>query len=89
MNTGAFEFDELKSQVNLTKHGIDFYQAQSLWEDPDLLEIRSTVTDEPRYLLIGRIYQKHWSAIVTYRLGKVRLISVGRSRKSEVELYER
>lgn len=31
---------------------------------------------------------KHWSAVVTYREGRVRLISVRRSRKKEVELYE-
>ncbi|MCD1629151.1 MULTISPECIES: BrnT family toxin [Marinobacter] len=31
---------------------------------------------------------KHWSAVVTYREGRIRLISVRRSRKKEVELYE-
>lgn len=84
----AFEFDGTKSQVNLDKHGIDFVAAQQLWNDPYLLEIKTKCVDEPRYLLIGKIGDKHWSAVVTYREGGIRLISVRRSRKKEVELYE-
>lgn len=83
-----FQFDEAKSRANLEKHGIDFEVAQALWEDPNLLEIRARSEGEPRFLLIGRIGGKHWSAVVTYREGCIRLISVRRSRKEEVELYE-
>jgi uncharacterized protein len=83
-----FEYDDDKSQANLEKHGIDFLDAQALWNDPDLLEIRAKSEDEPRFLVIGLIGQKHWSAVVTYRNGTIRLISVRRSRKREVELYE-
>ena len=83
-----FEFDEAKSQTNLDKHGIDFAAAQGLWKDPYLLEIRAKSEGEPRFLLIGKIGERHWSAIVTYRESRVRLISVRRSRKKEVELYE-
>ena len=85
---GDFEYDDDKSQTNLQKHGIDFLDAQALWNDPDLLEIRAKSEDEPRFLVIGLIGQKHWSAVVTYRNGTIRLISVRRSRKREVELYE-
>lgn len=83
-----FEFDTDKSQANLKKHGIDFLDAQALWKDPDLLEIRARSEDEPRFLAIGLIGPKHWSAVVTYRNGTIRLISVRRSRAREVELYE-
>ena len=83
-----FEFDDNKSQTNLKKHGIDFEAAQALWKDPYLLEIRAKTEGEPRFLLIGMISEKHWSAVVTYREGRIRLISVRRSRKKEVELYE-
>ena len=83
-----FEFDIDKSQANLEKHGIDFLDAQALWKDPDLLEIRARSDDEPRFLAIGLIGPKHWSAVVTYRNGTIRLISVRRSRAREVELYE-
>ena len=83
-----FEYDDAKSQANLEKHGIDFLDAQALWNDPDLLEIRAKSEDEPRFLVVGLIGRKHWSAVVTYRNGTIRLISVRRSRKREVELYE-
>lgn len=83
-----FEFDDDKSRANLEKHGIDFEAAQELWRDPDLLEIQANTQGETRFLVIGRIGAKHWSAVVTYRDGRVRLISVRRARKKEVKLYE-
>ncbi|WP_036549754.1 BrnT family toxin [Nitrincola lacisaponensis] len=83
-----FEFDDEKSQANLYKHGIDFHDAQVLWQDQDLLEIQAKSDDEPRYLVIGLIDDKHWSAVITYRGEKIRIISVRRSRNREVELYE-
>ena len=84
----SFEFDPKKSESNLSKYGIDFDVAQQLWNDPDLLAIPAKVVDEPRYLVIGKIDKKHWSAIITYRDKTIRLISVRRSRQEEIELYE-
>ena len=83
-----FEFDSLKSQSNLKKHGIDFVEAQLLWLDPYLLEIPAKTVDEPRYLMIGKILDKHWSAVVTYRDESIRIISVRRARIEEVKFYE-
>ena len=82
------EFDTHKSEINKKKHGIDFYEAQKLWDDPDFIEIPLKTSDEERFLVIGRISEKFWSAIITYRSEKVRLISVRRSRKEEVDIYE-
>jgi uncharacterized protein len=83
-----FEFDPAKSAANLEKHGIDFTQAQQLWQDATRVEIPARTTDEPRWLVIGRIDGKHWSVLVTYRQGRGRIISARRSRKEEVALYE-
>jgi len=83
-----FEFDPPKSKHNKIKHGIDFLEAQALWDDPDVLIIPARTTDEPRFLVIGLIIEKHWSAIITYREEKIRIISVRRSRPEEVEIYE-
>ena len=83
-----FEFDITKSESNRAKHGIDFVEAQSLWSDPMLLEIPAKTEDEPRYLVIGSIDGKHWSAVITYRGSNVRLISVRRACTEEVALYE-
>jgi uncharacterized DUF497 family protein len=84
----VFEFDPVKSVSNRIKHGIDFLEAQALWSDPMLLEIPAKTTDEPRYLVIGLLGDKHWSAVMTYRGDKIRLISVRRARAEEVALYE-
>jgi uncharacterized DUF497 family protein len=83
-----FEFDPNKSVSNEKKHGIDFQKAQRLWNDPDYLEIPAITADEPRFLIIGKIDKRHWSAVITYRNDKIRIISVRRSRKEEVVLYE-
>jgi len=83
-----FEFDPRKSQSNQEKHGVDFIEAQVLWDDPDLLEVPLKTDDEPRVLLVGRIGEKHWSAIATHRQNRVRIISVRRSRSEEIQLYE-
>ncbi len=83
-----FEFDIAKSQLNLKKHGIDFVDAQALWNDPDIIEVQAKSDDEVRFLIIARIAKRHWSAIITYRDDNIRIISVRRSRKLEVALYE-
>ena len=77
-----------KSTSNHKKHGIDFVLAQELWADTELIELQVKSTDEPRFLIIGLIAQKHWSAVITYRGSTIRIISVRRSRKKEVDLYE-
>ena len=84
----TFEFDNSKSQANLLKHGIHFIDAQALWDDPSLLEIPVKTEDKPRYLIIGMIDGKYWSAVITYREINIRLISVRRSRTEEVAFYE-
>jgi len=83
-----FEFNDKKSTSNLKKHGIDFVMAQELWQDPDLVEIQAKSENEPRSLVIARIANTHWSAVITHRNSTIRIISVRRSRKTEVELYE-
>jgi hypothetical protein len=83
-----FEFDPQKSQANKKKHGIDFDEAQALWDDPDLIEIPVRTSDEPRFLIIAKSSGRHWSGVITYRGGKIRIISVRRSRKEEVDIYE-
>lgn len=83
-----FEFDPAKSRANKAKHGLDFVHAQALWDDPHRLEIPAKVVGEPRYLVIGRIADRHWAAVVTYRSENIRIISVRRARVEEVAMYE-
>ena len=83
-----FEYDSQKSAANKKKHGIDFEEAQILWDDPDLLEIPLRTEDEPRNMMIGTIEGIHWSGIITYRGENIRIISVRRARREEVDIYE-
>lgn len=83
-----FEFDPGKSRANLDKHGIDFETVQLLWDDHNLLEIQARSDGEDRFLFIGKIGEKHWSVVATYREGRIRIISARRARTKEVALYE-
>ena len=83
-----FEFDKNKSEVNKQKHGIDFNEAKKLWEDPDYVEIPIKTIDELRFLIIGKISGKHWTGVITYRGERTRIISIRRSRKEEIDIYE-
>jgi len=83
-----FEFDPEKSAANLEKHGIDFVQAQAIWGDADYIEIPLKTIDEARFMVIGMFEGKVWSGITTYRGNSIRIISVRRSRKEEIAIYE-
>lgn len=82
-----FEFDPAKSAANLEKHGIDFIRAQALWSDPDRLEIPARSLDEPRTHVISRIGELVWSAFITLRGDRIRIISVRRARHEEEAAY--
>ncbi len=82
-----FEFDAYKSAQNKEKHGIDFLEAQELWQDQSRVVFPSSNTEEPRYVMISRLHGNCWSAIFTYRQNKIRIISVRRSRENEKAIY--
>ena len=83
-----FEFDDDKSRENKEKHGIDFNEAQKLWDDYDRLIIPIRFVDEPRFMIISKIETRLWSGIFTMRNENVRIISVRRARKEEITIYE-
>ena len=83
-----FEFDPAKSEANREKHGIDFVEAQEFWEvwgTVSLLPFR----DEPRFARVQQVDGRFWTAIFTERRTKIRLISVRRARREEIEDYGR
>ena len=83
-----FGFNPTKSMANLVKHGINFKDAQQLWEDSGLRVIKARTVGEPRWIAIGRIGDKYWSGVFTSRGDVIRIISVRRSRPNEIALYE-
>ena len=84
-----FEFDPQKSKDNKDKHGMDFLEAQALFlSSPVLIPVKGDF-GEQRSLAIGMIGNKHWSAIITKRGDKIRIISVRRARDNERALYDK
>jgi uncharacterized DUF497 family protein len=83
-----FEYDPVKSAANREKHGIDFAEAQLLWTVYGL-EQPSPFLSEPRMQRTAPIQGRLWTAVFTVRGRRIRLISVRRARKDEVEIYER
>ncbi len=82
------EYDENKSLSNKQKHGIDFEEAKAVWSDDRLLEIKTSFSLEERYINIGKIHNKFYTVVITYRGEIIRIISARKSRKKEIELYE-
>ena len=78
----------LQEPNKFEKRGIDFDQAQAIWDDEDYIEIPAKTSDELRWIVIGKIDDKCWSAVVTYRGDYIRIISVRRTLDEEIELYE-
>ena len=84
----VFEYDPNKSMTNFDKHGIDFDEAQNLWEDESKIVFPASVEGEERFLMVARYKSKHWTAVYTVRGGNIRIISVRRSRTKEISCYE-
>ena len=83
-----FEYDPAKSQSNQEKHGIDFLEAQELWDDEDRLQIPAKSETEIRFGLIAQRDNKIWVAFYTEREEVIRLISVRRARENEEQAYD-
>lgn len=83
-----FEFDPDKSKRNKEKHGIDFVEAQKLWDDSRSIGFPGKSDDEPRFAMLAEMKSKLWVAFYTVREERIRIISVRRARKAEKELYE-
>ena len=84
-----FEWDEAKSLVNKSKHGIDFHTAKEMWNDSNRVEIQTPYPLEDRNILISKIKDILYTAIFTYRGNAIRIISVRHARKKETTLYEK
>src|SRR5262249_56655239 len=65
---------------------IDFFEAQALWKSKHVF-IHAKEALEKRHLVIGKIEVHHWSAIITYRGARIRIISVRKSTAAEIDTY--
>ncbi len=83
-----FEYDPNKSQNNVAKHGIDFEAAKEIWQDPKRIILPARSETETRWVTVGLIHGKFWTAVYTTRNERTRIISVRRARIQEIKLYE-
>lgn len=83
-----FEYDPQKSETNKAKHGIDFEETQSLWDDPNCIGFPAKSDDKNRYALLAMWEGKLWVTFYTHREDKIRIISTRRARQNERQLYE-
>jgi uncharacterized DUF497 family protein len=77
----------VKSQTNKEKHGIDFEEAQALWDDEEQFIQEIVSDDENRLIHTGKIGDKYYTAVTTAREGNIRIISVRRARAKEILDY--
>ncbi len=82
-----FEYDPKKSESNKEKHGIDFEEAQMLWDSRYITIPVEHDFGEQRFIVIGTLKERCWTAVITYRGERIRIISVRRSRKNEEAFY--
>lgn len=86
-----FEWDENKAARNLSKHGVSFEEAKTVFDDPLYVDFFApdNSDDEERYLIVGESNQGRL-LIVSYteRWNSIRLISTRSVTRAEREAYE-
>lgn len=82
-----FDFDPHKNWKNLERHGIDFEEAQKLWEGTHIIIPTKYVGGEDRYAILGKIRGKVYMGICTERNDVTRIISCHRADKKWEKLF--
>ncbi|MBD2005217.1 MULTISPECIES: BrnT family toxin [Cyanophyceae] len=86
-----FDWDENKAASNLSKHGVSFEEAKTVFDDPLYVDFYDPdhSDDEERYLIVGESNQGRL-LIVSYteRGDSIRVISARVVTRSEREVYE-
>lgn len=86
-----FEWDENKAKSNLSKHGISFEEAQTVFYDPLYVDFYDPdhSLEENRYIIIGQSSTgKILLVSYTERANKIRIISCRKATKNERIAYQ-
>lgn len=84
----TFEWDEVKAQKNLEKHGVEFPIAMRAFLDVNRLEYESDGEyDERRWIVIGLVSDQLLVVVYTMRGEVYRLISARRAERNERQRY--
>jgi uncharacterized DUF497 family protein len=85
-----FEWDEAKRFGDLRKHGVDFIHVLDFdWETAVRFEDNRRPYGELRWLALGKIGERLHTLVYTIRRGRTRVISLRRSKRQEVAVYEK
>ncbi|MCZ8148449.1 MAG: BrnT family toxin [Roseomonas sp.] len=77
------EWDERKRLANIAKHGLDFEDADLVFEQPHLVGEARAVGDETRHCAIGYVGEGLVAVIYTMRGEAIRIISMRKARDNE------
>jgi uncharacterized protein len=84
-----FEWDERKRETNLAKHGVDFLAAEGFeWETARVVLDARRDYGEARRLAYGLIGGRLHAMVFTSRGERVRVISLRKANRREIEAYE-
>ena len=81
-----FEWDDIKCEANIAKHGIDFTDAAAIF-DGGIWETPSFKSDEERVMAVGYCEGNLLTVIYTWRGRKRRIISARRAKRNEQRQY--
>jgi uncharacterized DUF497 family protein len=83
----TFEWDEAKRQSNRAKLGVDFVDAQALFDGRPVVTAPGYWQDEKRFATTGLIEGRFFTVIWTRRNSNIRIISARRSSDGERRAY--
>ena len=87
-----FDWDENKNQENIKKHGVDFVDAPSMFQEDNFLVMQDFRVDykESRYIGFGNVYNRLMCVVYTERLPDIiRIISFRKANDREKRLYKK
>jgi uncharacterized DUF497 family protein len=84
-----YEWDEMKRQLNLAKHGLDFEDAWRVFEAEMKVTMERPLQGEMRYLDFAVVEGRLLALVYTLRNQAIRIISFRKANyPKEVQLYE-
>jgi uncharacterized protein len=85
----VYQWDNDKAATNLSKHGIDFADAVSVFADDLAVTVSEERFDEERFITIGiDALGRVLVVVYTWRGNEIRLISARKATRSERKQYE-
>jgi uncharacterized DUF497 family protein len=91
LESDLFEWDDEKAADNLRKHGIDFEEARTVFEDPFAITIDDELhsEDEDRSVVLGlSLLARVLIVVHTERRERIKIISARKATPSERAQYE-